>query len=158
MPRTLTSHALLQLASQSSGDPALWLLQIYHDDMPQILRYVNDNILIVAKSLTFLPLNFEVTLASEEEEDATPELQLLIDNTERQFSDAIRSTSTPPYINLFLVFKSTPDIFELTIGPLELKGGEYDENQFTATLTINDILNTRYPGYLYNPGEFPGMF
>jgi hypothetical protein len=83
---------------------------------------------------------------------------LSIDNVDRTIVEAVRTVSSPPTASLSVVLASDPDTVEA--GPFELtiREVQYDALVVTATMAVEDILNEPFPGDLFTPQNFPGLF
>lgn len=135
----------------------LWLLTFTHPDLATPLRYTNNNESVVSRGNSFVAHPFDITLA-DERDDQPPEIQLAVDNVDREPLATLRALSTPPTISIEVVLFSTPDTLE--IGPIEtrLRDMQYDTFVVRGTLTFEPVLSEPYPGYIFEPRLFPAAF
>ena len=57
-----------------------------------------------------------------------------------------------------IVIAATPDVVEMTLGDLLMREVTWDQSVIEAQLVSDDPLNQAFPGHIYEPRTFPGMF
>lgn len=110
-----------------------------------------------SRSREYLFLPFEFTLP-DDKSDSPPRVQLTMDNTERSLVALLRSISTPASIKLEIVLGSTPGAVEMELPAMQLANVIIGEEQVTADLVADALINEPYPAGQFTPGTFPGLF
>ena len=157
MSRTLSSAAQAAMNAQETAEAFVVLLEITHAAMPTPLRVASVRSEIISNGDTYLGFPFEIPLP-EESGDRPPEVELVIDNIDRQIVDAIRVLTSPPTVSLSVILESTPDQIEAGPFNFTLKKATWNQLVVTGTLSYEDILDEPWPSGTFNPSEFPGLF
>lgn len=101
---------------------------------------------------------FEITLPTDSER-GVPDVELRIDNVDREIVQALRSLSQQaPTVTIDVVTKSTPSTVE--VGPIDFKLSEANYTAATVTGTLaykNDILGGQFPKDTFNPSNRTGL-
>lgn len=158
MPRlNLTASAKEVINAQETGEALLFLLTIEHEDLPAPIRVVANTENITSQGRLFLAYPFQIILPVEDANTA-PVGKLVIDNIDRTILSALGQLNSPPTVTLELALSSTPDVVE--VGPVVFKwyNTQWTPVAITADLTFEDVLNQRFPGDLFTPADFPGLF
>jgi len=157
MPRDLSLTARQAVFAQETGTVFLILLTIDHSSLSSPLRFVYNNEDITSRGNTFTAFNFQIQLPSEEEDSIT-DVQLRIDNVDRQIVETVRSLSSAPEVTMEIVLSSDPDTVEAGPFNFELQEATYDAVQVTGTLGYPPVLDEPFPGDLFTPQNHPGLF
>ena len=159
MSRSVSATFKAAVNAQETSEVFLVLLEIYHADIgpPTTLYFVNNYEDVSSGGNTYTGFPFAINLPADLD-NQLPTVQLQIDNIDRSIIAAIRGLSGPPTITIKVVLASSPDTIEA--GPFEmtLRRIDYDAFTITGTLEVEDILNEPYPGDMFSPANFPGLF
>lgn len=157
MPRALSSYARQQAYALTSGDAWLVLCTISHPPTGTILRVVNNTVDIVSRGQTFTAYPFKITLPHETGEGIGA-ATLEIDNVDRTLVDMLRAAVIAPTVKIEVILSTYPDQVEIAIPSLALRQVSWDATAIRGTLLSEDLLSSGYPGYIYDPIEWPGIF
>lgn len=157
MPRALSSYARQQAYALTSGDAWLVLCTISHPPTSTTYRVVNNTVDIVSRGQTFTAYPFKITLPQETGE-GVGSATLQIDNVGLELIDMLRSAVVAPTVTIEVVLSSNMDQVEISIPSLALRQVTWDANTIRGTLLSEDLLSSAWPGYIYDPIEWPGLF
>lgn len=157
MSRSLSAGALAAIHAAQSSNGFLYLLTISHASLVTPLRYVRNNVNAVSRGNTFTAFPFDVALA-DDRPDQAPEVQLLLDNVTREPMATLRVLTTPPTVLIEVVSIDALDTVEISSPNLRLRNVRADAREVTGTLSFEDLLEEPYPGYTFNPVDFPAAF
>lgn len=161
MSRNVSSTLKQAVFAQETDKVFLILLKVNHADLDSPIRVVNNysNITSTADggSQEYVGYPFEINLPEDTSENI-PEVSLTIDNIDRQIVEAVRTCTGPPTATIWVVLSDSPNTIEY--GPLEMtiRSTQYNAMTVTATIAPDNVLNEPYPGDLYSPQNFPGLF
>lgn len=155
---TLSNNAIGQLFAQSSDDPFLTLFTLDHPDWASPIYFVNNTESIVSNGNTFESFPVNITLPTDDGE-AVKSSKITFDNVSRELVEQIRSTTDNSIsVKLEMVLASAPDNVEIEIGEMKIVTIQYTAMKISATLTMDDFLNTEITGEKYTPSVYPGLF
>jgi hypothetical protein len=157
MPRILSPVAAEAILARETGEVFLVCLTVSGDGL-DTLRAVNNTESVVRAGGTYHPYPFEAVLP-EDSDAASPQVQLRIDNCDRQVTRALREYSGVPQCTLEVILASDPDTVE--VGPFEFSilAVEYDAMVISVNLGYEeDFLNQAVPAQSYTPTSSPGLF
>jgi|SRR5262245_17190406 len=158
MPRAFTPRTVREIALRESGEAYLLMATITHPEIPDgVLRVVNNTEPIVSRGETFEARGFLWALP-EDADDAGGEIDFGWDNIDQATTDWLRSITTPPDIVIEVIGASDPDVVELAVGDLQLRGASIDASRVMGKLMHEDVMNYRYPADIYSPEEWPGLY
>ena len=157
MSRSLSAGAVAAIHAGQSSNGFLYLITITHASLGATLRYARNNADVVSRGNTFVAFPFDVALA-DERHDQAPELQLILDNVTREPLATLRALTTPPTVMLEVVSINAPDTVEISTPNVKLRNVRADARELTGTLSFEDLLEEPYPGYSFNPVDFPAAF
>lgn len=143
--------------SQETAEVFIVLLEIDHEDLASPIRVCNNDTDITSNGNVYIAYNFDIQLPTDEDNEA-PQAQLVIDNVDRALTQAIRTVQTPPTIRIMVVLASNPDIIEVDMPDFLLTNISYNASTITATISIENFLQEPFPGDLFTPTQFPGLF
>jgi hypothetical protein len=158
VPRiNLTAAAKQALFSRESGDVLLTLMSIDHDLLPDPIRVVANTENVTSQGRLFIAYPFQIVLPVEEPNTA-PVGKLILDNVDRTILSAIGELNSPPTVSIEMVLASSTDIIE--VGPIDFRwySTQWTPVTISADLTFEDVLNQRFPGDMFSPADFPGLF
>jgi hypothetical protein len=157
MPRILTPTAAQAILARETAEVFLVCLTISGPGL-DTLRAVNNTQPIVRSMGTYHPYPFEAVLP-EDTDSASPQVQLRIDNVDRQVTRALREYAGVPKCTLEVILASDPDTVE--VGPFEFSilSADYDAVMISVQLGYEeDFLNQAVPAQTYTPTNSAGMF
>lgn len=158
MSRQISAAALEAVLSQETDKLFLTTVRISHASLDADLRFVNDRAQLIRSDGTYLPAAFEFRLP-DDLEDNIPRGEIVLDNTDRQIVEAVRSLQTAPEIEVNIVLADQPNTPE--IGPMQftLKQFNYNAQTIRGRLGYDeDFLSQAVPAYTFNPRTAPGLF
>ena len=160
MSRT-TSSAFRRMASaQETGEVLVALVDIVHASMPgSPIRVVQNLQPMVSQGNTYLAFPFSIKLP-DDTDGAHPEVMLSIDAVDQSIAAALRALSPaqPPAITVTLVLASQPDVIEMQMPGLILRGIQGDALTIEGQLVLDEADLETFPQGSYNQTDFPGMF
>jgi len=155
MSRTLSDLAHHQMTTEISDDPFLMLVRVF--DGVDTVYLVNNTEEIISNGKTYQPFPVTTTLSDEDGEKTTT-VTIEFDNVSLELMSAMRATTRAIPCELDFVFASNPDNPEISFRDLEIRNITYNDQKISATLTADDLLNSRFPADSYTPSEFAGIF
>jgi hypothetical protein len=157
---TLSIPARRAIMASETGEVFLLLLTLSHRLLTPPLRFANNTTPITSRSNVYAACPFEVSLPDERDDQVAAQIQLRIDNVNRQIMEGIRQLpiGEPPTAVLELILASSPDVVEQAFPDFTLREVEYDALIVSGTLAVEDMLNERYPQYEFTPAWFPALF
>lgn len=157
MPRTLSLAATRSLTAPESAEIWLVLLTIEADGLAEPIRVVNDRLPLLSRGSEYVAYPFEIELPADDPE-SVPRVVLRIDNVDRAIVLALRAVAAPPSVTIEVVRRAAPD--EVEAGPFKMTLAEarYSAEAVEAELVFEDVLNLAFPGGVYTPADYPGLF
>lgn len=154
--RTLTASLLSELYSQESGDPFLMLLTLSHPSFTT-LRLVNNTVDITSNGNFFMAFPIKINLPVDDGQTQR-EVTLELDNVSLEFLDELRLVTTAIGVKIEMVLASNPDIVQISLEDLKIRGIQYDKQKITAKLYMDDFMSTSVTSEIYGPSIYPGIF
>lgn len=158
--RTLTQAALQSLLAQETGGMMLLLITIDHAELAQPYRFVQDTVDLTHGGETYTAAAFEISLPDETEQ-GIPEVQLRLDNVDREAMTWLRTVTGPPTVSLELVHKTAAGATSSELGPINfrLTRAPYDAHSVEGVLGYEaDYLNEPAVVHRFDPTVAPGLF
>lgn len=152
----LSNQLVTQMYGQESNDPFLSLLTLSHTNFGT-LHFVNNSEEIISNGMTFVPFPFTLVLPADDGE-AVKDIQLLLDNTSLELIEELRSITDYIQVQIQLVLAANPDLVEVEVPGLKINNIEYNVSTITATLVLDNFLNTELASERYTPIFYPGLF
>lgn len=157
MARTLSAAAARAIISRSTEEVFLCLLEITHPDI-ETVRIVNNTEKVVRLDGEYVPWPFEAVLP-DDTDTASPQVQLRIDNCDREVVRKLRELSGVPKCALRIVLASNPNHDEVGPFGFSILSAEYDAMVISVMLGYEeDFLNQAVPAQSYIPATSPGIF
>ena len=157
--------------SLEAGDVIIALTTITHPLLSEPIRLSSDNTQRLAEFTTdadvvygtysrgFPYLFFPMLLTLPNDTDkGDSAVTLEFDNVTRKYTEAIRSITTPPIINVEIVLKSDPNVVELQWPNYLWTSVEYNADTIKGTLRMDLMEKDTFPTLYFNPSYFPGLF
>ena len=142
---------------ESTGDCMALLLTLSHADFEADINFNTSGADITSNGVTYTAYPFDIILPNDEA-DRSPRAKLTIDNTDRRIVAAVRSLRSAPSATFSLVRASAPDVLEVTFPDFKLTNISYDMATVEGDLTLEEFTAEPYPGLLFTPSTFPGLF
>lgn len=155
----LSQELLAQLYCQESNDPFLTLITLSHSSFASPIRLVNNSVPIISRGNTYQPFPVVIGLPADDgETDRIVTLQF--DNVGLELIDEIRTVNDGVQIQvkLEMILASLPDEVQISLEELKILGVSYNQKIITATLGLDDFLNTELSSERYTPTNFRGLF
>lgn len=161
MPDSTLAQALKEAYASAPTDEIIYhTLEVDHEDFAQPIRVVRGWDNITAGGVAWVAMPFDFTLP-EASDTGPPRLTITIDNVGRELMDGIEAaaeSSTPIAVtyraylssNLSTAMNSPP--MALTIASISINA-----TQVTATATLADFANRKFPRQSYTSDDFPGL-
>jgi hypothetical protein len=158
MSNALSPELLAQIFAQESNDPFLVLVTLSHPDITT-LRFVNNSEPIVSRGDTFLAFPMMIKLPTDDGETQR-EVAIEFDNVSLELIEPIRSIDSDEKIavKLEMVLASLPDAVQMSLEELFIKSVQYNKQRVSASIGLDDFMNTQLTSEQYNPSNFPGIF
>lgn len=157
MSRPLSLAARRALTGSETDEVFLILLTIASAEMAVPIRVVNDRANLTSRGNAFIAFPFDLVLPADDGETLS-QVQLRIDNVDREIVAALRQLTTPPDVTMEVVRAAEPDIVEAGPFAMQLVAADYTALVVTGTLAFEDVLNARFPGDDFAPASHPGLF
>lgn len=161
MGRDLSVTALAAMYARETGEAALWLLRLTHENLSTPIRVVNDWQGLTSNGAAYSPFPFEITMP-EQVEGRQPVVQLKIDAVDQTLIEQIRTVVDPIHAVAELVLASEPDTVLAAFGtdalPLTWRNITWDLGVIEGELRGPEIFDNVYPKDAFTPDLFPGLF
>lgn len=141
--------------AEATNQVFILLVTFWHGQ--EIFRCALNTEEVVSRGQVFTPTYFSVELP-EVSNDAPGGVQLTVDNVDQRMIDLLRRITTPIQVKIELVLASQPNTVELYIEDLVMRNVSWNVAQITGQLTSEDMLNASFPGHIYEPRTFQGVF
>lgn len=157
MPRPVSATFRAAVYGEETAEVFLQLLRIYHASIVGgPIRLVNDTNNLISNGEEYIACPFQINFP-DDREGVLPEVQLAIDNVDRQMVATLRTITTPLEVELELVVASTPDVVEVPPQRFTMRMASWNINTVTGTLKFEDILNEQFPGGTFTAALWPGL-
>jgi hypothetical protein len=157
MPRALSNSALQAMMAEVTNEAFLLLVTFFYAPTSEIFRVVLNTEEITSQGAQFTPTFFEFSLP--ETSDRAPQgCNVSMDNVDRRMVDLLRRITEPLKVRIQLVLASQPDIIEMQLDDLVLREVSWDAQRIEGTLVSEDPMSQAFPGHLYEPRTFQGIF
>lgn len=143
------------LMAQETDKTFILLVTFAHEN--EIFRCCLNTEPIISRGQEFTPTYFQILLP--EVNDSAPQgCEIQVDNVDARMVDMLRRIVTPVQVKLELVLAEQADTVEVTVDDLVLREASWNANSISGKLMVEDMLNAGFPGNLYEPRTFPGVF
>jgi hypothetical protein len=167
MSRTLSLNFREALNAQDTGEVAIFLLTIDHDELSSPIYLSTDPTErlsevplmygTVSRSVTYIFIPMEIGLPDEREE-SPPRATFRISNVTRELVSLVRSVTTPAQAKLELVLASDLDTVEVESPWLDIVAATVTALDVSFELTLNSMATEMWPAESFDPSAFPGLF
>lgn len=172
MPDSTLTQALKEAyASAPNTSVAYHTLEIYHPAFTTPIRVVRDFVDLSAKLeasaprdastyVTFVGYPFDI-VPPEVSTSGVPSLQITIDNVSRDIMSGLEAavTTSTPISVIYRMFLSTDLTAPQNDPPLRMTIISISADVFkvTATATLGDLVNKKFPSQMYTIETYPGL-
>lgn len=101
MRRSLAASLRRELDRQETAEAMLVFVEISSPDIADVIRVVSDGAPFIFNGHEWLAFGFDAELLTDGEEP--PEGRLTVQNVDRRIGDAIRATTRPPRVSIYVV-------------------------------------------------------
>ena len=161
MPDSTLSQAVKEAYASAPADEVLYhTLEIAHEDFTAPVRVVRGFDDITAGGVSWVALPFDLAMP-EASAGGSPRLTLTMDNVGPELMTALEAAaeSSAPITVTYRAFLSS-DLSTAVNSPptvLTLSTVSATPTTVTATATLRDIANRKFPRAVYREDEFPGL-
>ena len=166
MSRSVSNTLKSQVFGQEMDDVAIILISITHSDLSEDIYISSDPTETlstgvkgtISNSIEYVQFPFEIIL-QEQTDNLLARATIRIDNISREIMQAVRTASNePPNVSIQIVLASDPDTAEIEINNLRLNNIKANAFVVEAELQPKIIQGEKYPAYVFNQAEWPGIF
>lgn len=156
MERNLSFSARAEINAPTNDDPFLYLLTLRAKGFAPI-RIVNDVRPITSRGHRYEHVAFAI-IEPPDDGETLPRARLTIDNVGLLLIERLRTTFDPIQADVELVLASDPDLVEVGYYDMDVRNVEWDQFSVRCDLTMEDLLGLAYPGDVFGPRSYPGLF
>jgi hypothetical protein len=159
MSSPLSLRALIAIYAQQTNDVIVPLLTIEHPELEpeDTLYFALNTENVISRGIPFLAFPFDI-IVPDDSDDAPPQAILTVSNLDRQMTDFLEMSITPPTITIEIILIDTPDIIERSWSGLTLRVVKYNRENISGALTYEKMDSEGFPKGIFSPTHFPGMF
>lgn len=157
MARTLSARGVRSALALHSTDAWIVLLTLRDPASGAIYRSALNTEDIVSRGNIYTAVYFTFSLPNDDDE-APKGMSISIDNVDLRLVGLLRAITQPLQITFEIVIAATPDVVEMTLSDMLMREVTWDQSTIEAQLVSDDPLNQRFPGDIYEPRTFPGLF
>jgi hypothetical protein len=143
--------------AQETNEVFVVLVEIDHADLASPIRVCSNDTDITSNGNVFTAYPFNIELPSDDEGDM-PQARLTIDNVDQSLTASIRTIQSPPSVRIMVVLASAPDVLEVDMPDFVFSNITYDAFTISGTISIESFMNEPFPGDVFTPSQFPGLF
>lgn len=156
MSNALSPELVAQMFAQESKDPFLCLVTLSHPSFSTIYL-VNNSENITSNGTLFNAFPFSLRLPVDDGE-SVKSFAIEFDNVSLELITAIRTVTDAIGVNIKMILASMPDQIQLEFDELKIQNVTYDKQRISATIVMDNFLNTLMTSERYTPINFPGLF
>lgn len=153
----LSQAVLAELMKQESGEAVLALLTLSHPSWGEPVRIVNNNADVISRGNRYLAFPFQITLPKDDGE-SDRQATVVIDNSSLELIGALRSVTNEIPATIEIIMASLPDTVQIEYTDLVIRTIRYNKSAISATLTLDNFMNTELTSEKYTPAKYPGLF
>lgn len=157
MARTLSARAVRSALALHSTDAWIVLITLHDPLSGTTYRGALNTEDITSRGNVFTAVYFTFNLPTDNDE-APKGMSISIDNVDLRLVGLLRAITQPLQVTFEIVIAATPDTVEMTLGDMLMREVTWDQSVIEAQLVSDDPLNQAFPGDIYEPRTFPGMF
>lgn len=162
----LSLNARSQMTAEHRDGVPIWLFTFTHPALEAPIRLSSDPtrrlsidpylLGTLSRGMQFLWVPGDLTLPADDE-DAPPQIRLIVDALDRTIFDVIRASRAPAAAKIEHVWSFSPNLVEMTLDHLEVTSAPYDETQVTINLSQESFWGEGWPSGRFTPTWFPGL-
>lgn len=155
MSRTFSPAAIRALMAEATNEVFVLLVTFWHGT--EYFRCCLNNEPVLSRGQVFEPTYFGFKLPDVTDQ-APSGCEITVDNVDQRMIDLLRRITTPLQVRIELVLASQPNIVEIVLEDLVLRQVQWNVSQITGQLKAEDMLNAVFPGHIFEPRTFAGVF
>ena len=155
--RSISQAFIDAFLSRETGEAALILLEVNHEDLPTPVRLALNTKPITHQGGQYEPMYFEVSFPEQIEDRATG-VKLRVDGVDRTLIEKVRSFSTPPTVVFKVVATTDLDQVEMETAPMFWRTVTYGTHWLEGDVESPEIFNRNFPADAFTPAIAPGLF
>jgi hypothetical protein len=158
--RSISPEGMRALFAQDSGDIFVFAVKLSSSEWQQPEYFVGDNKDMVYQGITYKHLPFETSLP-EQQDGILPSVELKICGIEREYTEVLRSLSSPldADASVFRISSDGTAVLEIQPMVLTVSGFSYNDISVSLMLTLDaDYLNEPATKDRFVPSTAPGLF
>lgn len=156
LSNALSPELIAQLFAQESDDPFLTLVTLTHESFDSI-RLVNNTVDILSRGQTYQAFPMKIRFPVDDGETMR-DFAIDFDNVSLTLVEMIRSVTTSIGVKIELILASLPDVPQISQEDLKIVSLSYNSQRISATIVLDNFLNTEMTSETYGPRNFPGLF
>ena len=156
MSRTLSLTALTAAYAEETGEVTLVLLTIDSPDLGAPIRLSSDNVDTTSRGNVYQSFPFSASLPGDEPGESR-NLQLSVDNVDRQIANALRSSRQGITVKMEVIVASEPDAVQAEFD-FDVISASYGDTDASLTLSFDNLLDEQFPSDRFTPANAPGLF
>lgn len=173
MSRKISLNARMAHDAVGSKEVEVVLLHITHPETEQVIRLSTDP----TERISLQPLSYGTrsswlgsdpdddaflfvllsVLLPDDQEEAPPAAQLVIEAVDNRIADALRSTLLRATVNMALVLASTPDLVEQEWNNFKLISAEGNADSISLSISRDPVTAEPWPAGRMTRDRFPGL-
>lgn len=157
MSANLNSQTLRDIYATTTEEAFLLLVTVTHETLDAPFRIVNNTEPVTSRGEVFIPFWFEFAFPDQSAERQA-EMQFVLDNVALPLVEPLRAITTPAHMLVQLIAASRPDEILAEETDLALRNVTWDANAMTFTAAHEDVMNARFPGNVFSPAHYAGVF
>lgn len=167
MSRSISSTFQAALNAAATSEAVITLLTIDHDDLDEPMRFCDQP----TGRLTETPLTYGLVSNGEtyshipfvfqppqDADGVPPQCKVIIDNIHRNIVEIARSTTERATVSIDYVLASDVDSVEISLPNFKATAADIEDGAVILTLVFDDLAGEAFPGRVFDPAGFPGLF
>lgn len=143
--------------AEASGEVWLVLLTIAHADLPETLRFVNNNEAITSNGENFIAYPFQF-IEPDYGENGAGIGRIRIDNIDREIANTIRTLQTAPTITVQVILASDPNTIERELSGMIMPSASWDALEVSGDISAPRDHDEPGCSWRFTPAASPALF
>lgn len=152
----ISNYARRQILDVESTVAWIWLLTITPPGNAPV-RLARNIDPVTSRGNDYIPYAFDV-LMPEDDGQTMPSARIVVDNVHPDLIRLLRQMEGAADILLELIAHTNPDRVEVQVRGMKLYSIEWNQFQITGFVSVQDLLGAGFPGDIYSPQEYEGLF
>ena len=157
MPSAITQDMVEAVFAAETAETFLVLLTMDHPDLSDPIRVVHNTEDIDSRGNTYTRFAFRPKFP-DNVEGRVPTAELVIDNISLEIVREIRQLDTAPTVKLEVIRAADPDVVEMSLPEFHLRNVTWNAETIRGTLSLDNVVQERFPALAFTPAHFPGLF